>query len=196
MPQAKAALENYLEAFQYTNRSANKWWSQSIESFSQGNTAMTITFSNHASLLINSKHSNVVGKVGCAMVPGGHPLTGGGVIGISRASRHPKAAAEFLKWVFSDETAQLLTLLGGFSPSRSIYANAEITSLFPWMEALPSSFIHGTRRTESPVYRKFNEKKFENLLGIAVRNAVTGMASPQEALEYAQAMCEASFFPK
>ena len=130
------------------------------------------------------------------MVPGGHPLTGGGVIGISRASRHPKAAAEFLKWVFSDETAQLLTLLGGFSPSRSIYANAEITSLFPWMEALPSSFIHGTRRTESPVYRKFNEKKFENLLGIAVRNAVTGMASPQEALEYAQAMCEASFFPK
>ena len=195
-PQAKAALENYLEAFQYTNRSANKWWSQSIESFSQGNTAMTITFSNHASLLINSKHSNVVGKVGCAMVPGGHPLTGGGVIGISRASRHPKAAAEFLKWVFSDETAQLLTLLGGFSPSRSIYANAEITSLFPWMEALPSSFIHGTRRTESPVYRKFNEKKFENLLGIAVRNAVTGMASPQEALEYAQAMCEASFFPK
>ncbi len=195
-PQAKAALENYLEAFQYTNRSANKWWSQSIESFSQGNTAMTITFSNHASLLINSKHSNVVGKVGCAMVPGGHPLTGGGVIGISRASRHPKAAAEFLKWVYSDETAQLLTLLGGFSPSRSVYANAEITSLFPWMEALPSSFIHGTRRTESPVYRKFNEKKFENLLGIAVRNAVTGMASPQEALEYAQAMCEASFFPK
>ncbi len=194
-PQAREALENYLEAFQYTNRATNKWWAQSIESFSQGNTAMTITFSNHASLLINSKHSSVVGKVGCAMVPGGHPLTGGGVIGISRGSKHPEAAMEFLKWVYSDETAQLLTLLGGFLPSRSIYDNAEITALFPWMEALPSSFVQGTPRTGSPMYRNFNEKKFENLLGIAVRNAVTGMASPQEALEYAQTMCQASLSP-
>lgn len=194
-PQAREALENYLEAFQYTNRATNKWWAQSIESFSQGNTAMTITFSNHASLLINSKHSSVVGKVGCAMVPGGHPLTGGGVIGISRGSKHPEAAMEFLKWVYSDETAQLLTLLGGFLPSRSIYDNAEITALFPWMEALPSSFVQGTPRTGSPMYRNFNEKKFENLLGIAVRNAVTGMASPQEALEYAQTMCQSSLSP-
>lgn len=195
-PEAIEALESYIETYRCTNRTAHKWWAQSIESFSQGDTAMTITFSNHASLLINSKHSNVVGKVGCAMVPGGHPLTGGGVIGISQASRKVEASLEFLKWVYSDETAQLITLLGGTSPNRSVYSNAEISSLFPWLAPSRDSFSHGTRRKESPRYRRFNEKKFENILGLAVRNAVTGVSSPEEALRYAQAVCENSFLPE
>lgn len=190
---ALKALENYIETYNYTDKSINMWWKQSIESFSNGDTAMTTVFMNHASDLINSKHSNVVGKIGYSMIPGAHPLLGGGVIGISRESRHVSASCKFFDWVYSDEIAGKLTLLGGLSPNCSIYANREITSLFPWLESCKTSFAHGTRRKESSYYPNFNEKQFENILGAAVRSAVTRTIPPKEALEYAQNLCDQSF---
>lgn len=187
------ALESYMETYEYTDKSINMWWKHSMERFSSGNTAMTTVFMNHASDLINSKHSNVIGKIGYSMIPGANPLLGGGVIGISRASHHATAACRFFEWVYSDETAGKLTLLGGLSPNRSIYENREITSLFPWLESCRTSFAHGSRRKESSYYPKFNEKQFENILGAAVRSAVTRTIPPREALEYALTLCEKSF---
>lgn len=185
-PAFATALENYIETYHYTDQSVNKWWKQSVENFSQGNTAMTITFSNHASYLINSKHSNVVDLLGFDMVPGGRPLLGGGVIGISRASRNQEAACEFMKWVYSNEICNMLTILGGTSANQSIYTNGEITSLFPWLEKARDSFRLGSRRTENQHYPSFNEKIFENILGTAVRSSVTGIMSVEDALNYAQ----------
>lgn len=195
-PACQAAMKNYIETYQYTDRSVNKWWKQSVENFSQGNTAMTITFSNHASYLINSKHSNVVDRLGFDMIPGGNPLLGGGVIGVSKSSIHLEAACEFLKWVYSDEISNMLTILGGTSANRSIYNNVEITSLFPWLEKAKSSFLCGSRRAESNRYPFFNEKTFENILGAAVRSSVTGMMSIENALSYAQEIAKNTFPPQ
>ncbi len=194
-PDCQTAMKNYIETYRYTDRSNNKWWKQSVENFSQGNTAMTITFSNHASYLINSKHSNVVDRLGFDLVPGGKPLLGGGVIGISKASHHVKESCEFLKWVYSDEISNMLTILGGTSANRSIYTNGEIISLFPWLETAKSCFRFGSRRAESRRYPLFNEKTFENILGSAVRSSVTGMMSIESALSYAQQIAEQTFQP-
>ena len=194
-PVFSQAMENYIETYRYTDHSVNKWWKQSVENFSKGNTAMTITFSNHASHLINSKHSNVVDRLGFHMVPGGKPLLGGGVMGISRASQNLEAACEFIKWAYSDEISNMLTILGGTSANRSIYTNREITSLFPWLEKARDSFRCGSRRAESKRYPLFNEKTFENILGTAVRSSVTGMMPAQNALDYAQKITENTFVP-
>lgn len=105
------------------------------------------------------------------------------------------AACEFLKWVYSDEIASILTILGGTSANRSIYTNGEITSLFPWLETVRSSFSKGLRRTESSRYPLFNEKTFEHILGTAVRSSVTGMMSPVEALDRAQNIIDDTFSP-
>jgi len=194
-PAIMGAMNNYIQTYRCTDRSVNKWWKQSVENFSKGDTAMTITFSNHASHLINSKYSSVVDCLGFSAIPGNTPLLGGGVIGISKASRHPEAACEFLKWVYSDEIASILTVLGGTSANRSIYTSGEITSLFPWLETVRSSFSKGLRRTESFRYPLFNEKTFENILGTAVRSSVTGMMSPKEALDSAQNIINDTFLP-
>ncbi len=195
-PALSQAMENYIETYRYTDGSVNKWWKQSVENFSKGYTAMTITFSNHASYLINSKHSNVVDRLGFDMVPGGKPLLGGGVIGISKASRNQEAACQFLKWVYSDEISNILTILGGTSANRSSYTNGEITSLFPWLKKARDSFRCGSRRAESRRYPLFNEKVFENILGAAVRSSVTGMMSVEDALEYGQRIAEGVFVPE
>ena len=195
-PECLASMESYLETYRYTDHSVSKWWKQSVENFSQGDTAMTITFSNHASYLINSKHSNVVDKLGFDMVPGGKPLLGGGVIGISKSSRNVEEACEFLKWVYSDEISNMLTILGGASANRSIYRNGEIISLFPWLKKARSCFSSGSRRAESKRYPLFNEKTFENILGAAVRSSVTGMMSIENALNYAQEIAEQTFKPR
>lgn len=160
-PEALEALHHYIETYSYTDRSINMWWKQSVENFAKGNTAMTIVFMNHASDLINSKHSQIVGKIGYAVIPGGKPLLGGGVIGI---------------------------------PNRSIYENRDITNLFPWLEACQTSFSYGTRRIEHTGYQNFSEKRFETILGVAVRSATTGIVSAKEALDYAQAQAEQTFY--
>lgn len=193
-PEALEALHHYIETYSYTDRSINMWWKQSVENFAKGNTSMTIVFMNHASDLINSKHSQIVGKIGYAVIPGGRPLLGGGVIGISKGSRHVAPCHEFFKWVYSDEIANALTLLGGLSPNRSIYENRDITNLFPWLEACQTSFSYGTRRIEHTGYQNFSEKRFETILGVAVRSATTGIVSAKEALDYAQAQAEQTFY--
>lgn len=102
-------------------------------------------------------------SLGFAMVPGGRPLLGGGVIGISKASKNREAACEFLKWVYSDEISGMITALGGI------------------------------RGTETQHYPQFNQKVFENILGTAVRNCVTGIMPVQDALDYAQKILEQNF---
>ena len=67
-----------------------------LEGFADGSAAMTVVFINYASHILNSKMSSIAGKLGFAPVPGGVPLLGGGVVGITRDCTHPETACAFL----------------------------------------------------------------------------------------------------
>lgn len=192
-PAALDALENYIESYEYSDKTVYRWWKNALEGFADGSIAMTIVFMNHASDIINSRISSIAGKIGFAMIPDSKPLLGGGVIGINRNSTNQDAACKFLEWLYSDDVASVFTLLGGLSPCKTVYNNRDVLDLYPWLSAAKNSFAIGQCRLDNNYYNNFSEKKLEQIIGIEVQNAVMGTLSPQEALHNAQKRCESVF---
>ncbi|MFV0413053.1 MAG: ABC transporter substrate-binding protein, partial [Oscillospiraceae bacterium] len=192
-PQAMAALQNLMEAYQYSDKSQYQWWKSVLQGFAQGNAAMTVVFMNYAADILNLQQSSIAGKVGYAAVPGGRPLIGGGIIGISRTAKNVPAACAFLDWLYSPSIASAFTLLGGLSPCQSAYSNRDVYEKYPWLTAAKKSFPVAQRRHKSSAYINFSQHQLEKVLAFEVKNAVLGIVEPSEALARAQQSCEESF---
>ncbi|MFD1776218.1 extracellular solute-binding protein [Paenibacillus rhizophilus] len=192
-PVFSVPLKEYLETKKYSDPQISYWWGDSLESFAHGKCAMTIVFINHASRIVNNRFSGVLNRVGTAPTPGETPLLGGGCIGISRQSKNVDLCIEFLNWIYSTETANLITLLGGLSPCASVYKNEEILELYPWLRGIEHHFKMGWRRKHPDSTTDFNENQFERILGMAVRNAALDIMSIPDALSAAQQQYERKF---
>jgi multiple sugar transport system substrate-binding protein len=189
----KKALNNYLELKKYSSPEVNYWWGDALNLFSGGLSVMTIIFINHVSRIIRANDRGLSVKVGSAPVPGNFPLLGGGSIGISKQSKNTDRCAEFFNWVYSDEIANMITLLGGLSPCKSVFENEEILEVYPWLKNIDAHFKQGWRNVQSSRYPRFDNHHFERIFGTAVRNAALGLMSVDEALKNAQAQCEKEF---
>ncbi len=162
-----------------------KWWTEAAEAFANGNSAMTILFSNFASEFF-SKNSLVSDKVGYSMIPGGSPLLGGGSLGVCKSSRYPQEALRFIAWLTSDPVSSSVALLGGNPVSRDTLTNYEVIETYPWMEMLSTGFTSALgQRTPSQDNAPFNDHKFVNLLGNAVWACWYDDVSPRDALRQA-----------
>jgi len=182
----KSALGSYLDTYQYTDQSCGSWWTSAAQSFSKGSVAMNICYSNHASTMLRNFDSDVVGKIGFAAIPGGYPLLGGGVIGISKYSRKLDACKTFLGWIYNKKTAAIITYLGGYINNRHLVDHLDVLELYPWIEGMEKAFAIGWRRRLDHSGDGFNEFQFELILGSAVRSAVTGIMTVEDALREAQ----------
>lgn len=178
---------------QYTNPAFCPWWTDTASAFSQGDVAMSILYNNFASPLLRHG-SKVVGKIGCAMVPGGNPIIGGGALGVSRYSKQPEEALRFIRWICSEPVASASAMLGGVSPCKQSYYNYEIINNFPWLKLTKSCFDAARgRRMPSEHEAPFDERRFISIIGIAVKNVYSGALQPQEAMDYAQRLFEEQF---
>lgn len=189
-PIARKALNDYLDMLNYSGQITNPWWRKALENFASGNTAMVTSFSNHASHMVLSKGSKVVGKIGYAVIPGGHPLLGGGVVGISKDSKKYQECIGFLKWIYQPDVSAIITYLGGYSPSKNLYENEDLLSLYPWITGIDDGFRIGHRRNGNILNPRYSEVKFEAILGMAVRNAVSGIVDTETALANAQKLLD------
>lgn len=192
-PEVEAVLKEYVEDCIYAKDTTNMWWRDSIQDFAHGKAAMIIVFSNYASLMMNEINSQVIGKIGFASVPGGAPLLGGGIIGISRNSKKWKQCLTFFKWLYDEQTAIMVTRLGGYINNRNLLNNIELLEMYPWIEGMEKAFRIGGRRNESHGNVKYDEYKFEEILGYAIRAAVMGIMPIDRALEEAQQKCNRLF---
>ncbi|MDR1637789.1 MAG: extracellular solute-binding protein, partial [Treponema sp.] len=192
-PVFRKALEEYLELRDSSAPQVNYWWGDALGLFSQGLSAMTIIFINHVSGIIKAGDTGLSLKVGAAPAPGNSPLLGGGSIGISRQSRNVDGCVEFFNWVFSDEIANMITLLGGLSPRESVFRNEEILEIYPWLRNAGEQFRRGWRRVTGKHHPDFDNHRFERILGNAVRNAALGLTTVTETLKNAQQQCDAEF---
>jgi multiple sugar transport system substrate-binding protein len=192
-PLARQALTNYVEMLKYCEPATNLWWRKVLEKFAEGNTAMVTSFSNHASNMVLSKGSKVVGKIGYAVLPGGRPLLGGGVVGISKDSQKTQECIEFLKWIYQPNVAAIIAYLGGYSPSKNLYENEDLLTLYPWIRGIDEGFRIGHRRNTSASNPRYSDVKFEAVLGMAVRNAATGIVDVDTALSGAQKQLDFEF---
>lgn len=192
-PEALRALRNYQETYTFSDRTVYDFWKNVLEGFADGSAATTIVFINYASHILNSKMSSIAGRLGFAPVPGGKPLLGGGVIGITRECARPETACAFLSWLYSDLVAPVFTMLGGLSPCRSAYSNRDINEKYPWLSAARHSFPIAQRRGSSTLYQNFSELQLESILASNIPKAVLGVTTAEEALEQAQRDCERYF---
>ena len=189
---ALQALNDLLAIKQSSPEPYYTWWTNAARGFAQGDAAMTILYSNFASELVG-KDSKVINKVGFSVVPGENPIIGGGTLGISRFSKAPRKAYEYISWLCNEPLSSAMTLLGSVPACRESYENYEIINTYPWLELAKDSFgLSHYRRTPDMQYVRFDERRFLSILGVAVKNAYSGVVSPEEALLLAKKQYEAN----
>ena len=189
----KKALEELVEAQRYAPGKPSKWWTNTAKEFANGNVAMMINFSNYASEILGYS-SKIVGNVGFGMIPGGNPIYGGGSLAVSRYSRHPQNALAFIKWLTREPVASAMAALGSVSPCIKTYNKYDIINTFPWLEFSKDCFpLSRTKRLPDSNLSPFDEKRFLNIIGTAVKNVMSGLLTTNEALERAQQMLDQDF---
>lgn len=177
----KDVIKEFINLSKYTSGAQYSWWQDSIEDFANNEIAMTIVFGNHASRLIQSQKMEIINKVGYATIPGGAPLLGGGVIGLSKNTEKEKEIYAFLKWVYSQETTDHVNYLGGYISSKNLKKNVDAIELYPWIPTFKESFMIGWRNEEN-INHNFDEFEFEQIFGSVLSSIISGLLSVEEGL--------------
>ena len=190
------ALKELIRLKDYTAPDYCTWWTHTSRAFSSGNYAMSLLYSNYAGGLL-AQDSRVVGNIGYAMVPGANSVIGGGSLGVSKSSRQPEIALSFIKWICSEPVSSAAALLGSTSSCRMTFENYEVVNNFPWMKLAKQCFplAKGERIPRDSDF-PFDERKFLSILGMAAKNAYSGVLTPEEALAQAQKQLNAGFRTK
>jgi DNA-binding LacI/PurR family transcriptional regulator/ABC-type glycerol-3-phosphate transport system substrate-binding protein len=183
------ALNNYMESFLYASPgSEDHWWDEQVREFAGGDAAMMILFVAHATELTNRKISNVVGKIDYEFIPGRAPVLGGWSLGINRESVAKDESFRFIQWLTCEELAIPHTILGGATPSVSLYKSSELLTIYPWLPKALESFPLSRRR--SAIRRAgggiVSERMYEKILGEAVHGCLAGELEPKAALHEAE----------
>ncbi len=174
------AINTYLKVA--ANSSRHSWWSDSLGQFLSGQSATTIVYSNFASEIVNSDYSDTLGKIGAAVVPGGHPLLGGGFLGISKFSKSHDLCGEFFNWFYSEEVISLMVNLGGVSPLLETYTDTRYFTVFPWFPTAKKNFELSSRG----LYKndKYTMSQVEFAIGTAIRNVLSNIMSVEDAYDF------------
>lgn len=185
-PEAVRALRGYMELGDMTAPTAMSSRLDVARAFAAGDAAITMLFTNFASELVSSS-SRVSDRIGFAMAPGGNPLVGGGIMGVSRYSRNREEALKFIKWLCSDEVSGVIALMGSVSPLSRAYDNFEILDTYPWLSIIRECFRRSHTGHIPPGYRgAFDETRFLSIIGMALHTAVNGVMPPEDALKMAK----------
>ena len=186
-PTALRTLRDYLAYAACAGGKQSHSWSEIAQNFVSGQAATAILYAHHASNFVLSQRANVGVEIGFAPISGGHPLLGGGSLGICKASAQPEAAYQFIAWATGESIAPELVMLGGISACRNVYEQRQILDTYPWLEALQDNIRLGIRKPIlSPVDVDYNQRDFEHMLGLHLMRAVDGRATPEQALADAQ----------
>lgn len=191
-PVALKALQEYIAYASLSSLAPAHSWSEVAENFVNGESATAILYVNHASSFIRAQSANVGIEIGYAPIPGGHPLLGGGSLGVCARSKQPEEAYEFIRWATGESIAPEMVMLGGVSACKNVYEQCEILDTYPWLEALPNYIQMGIRKPIlSPIDIDYNQRDFEYTLGEHLIRAVAGEETPEEALMKTQKTLDA-----
>ena len=158
-----------------------------VNHFSSGRTAMLQLYINHVSGINDLRKSKIAGQIGFSSIPSDKPLMGGGVLGVAAASQKKEAALTFIRWACGERISLPFTMLGGISPCKTAYQNHELLELFPWLSIVQENFRKAVMR-RAPA--GLEEYAAEKIIGIAIKSALSGIVSPEDALQGAQAHME------
>lgn len=181
---AAIALDQYLQQLSFAVNLPGEWWSDAVKQFERGNLAMLIMYLN---LFNDVAHTAIAPTIGYAQVPGQIPQLGGGSIGMSRYSKKKKQVEQFFHWLYSDEIARHLVLLGGNSAWSGISHDQNVLNVYPWFNLLNEKGMSGIRESQGNKGVPFNLRQAEIIIGQGVTNAINGIMDVSQAVEYINA---------
>lgn len=130
------------------------------------------------------KQSKIAGKVGMMPLPAfpGHnsaATLGGWQLGISRFSRHPDLAWQFVQFMASRESQKKITLGTGRGPAlKALYNDSEILKKNPQFKTQYETFTLASPRPRTPVYLPLSnilQRYFSSAIALADSN-IDGLA--------------------
>ena len=147
----------------------------------------------YAWVLLERDGSRVQGKVGIAPLPtfGSHPhvsTLGGWHLGISKNSRHPEEAWEFIEFLTSQHAQQVMALRVGIQASRiAVYQDQELNKAQPFLAKLQPMLFSARPRPVTPFYPMVSQilqSEFSAVLA-NVRNPHVAMRSAERQINHA-----------
>lgn len=182
---AVVALENYKKSFHYASKeSCDNWWGEQAAEFRSGKAAMITLFTDNMSTVTEWSKSRINGKIGFDFMPHKVSVDGGWALTVNACSKQKKEAFEFIKWSTNRDISVLNTILGGFVPCRTAMENLEVANIYPWLHKTVEASNFGRMRELPPKTdgSVFSEQMFEDILGKAVYDTVTGQSDAHTAL--------------
>lgn len=137
---------------------------------------------------LNADDSTVKGKVEVAPLPSfdegesSHGTYGGWMFMISKHSAHKEEAAEFIKFMISEEKEKEMVLTHNYLPIlKSLYEDPDVIEKMPFIESMLPYFNQAKPRPRVAHYDKISY-----ILQNEVTKALTGQIEPSEASENMQ----------
>ncbi|HYK21647.1 MAG TPA: extracellular solute-binding protein, partial [Pyrinomonadaceae bacterium] len=185
-----AALELMLELGKYSPPGYASFNADDVGAhLLQGTAAMSINWPAWISSFANPSKSKVIGKMEFTTLPSaqkpGQAEIGNWLIAIPRDSRNADAAMDFLLWATSAEQMKRSAQRGNPPTRKSLFQDAELLTKFPAYPAQLRSLETSRPRPRTP---QWNE--IENAFGIFLSKANSGVLSPAEAMNQANAEIE------
>jgi multiple sugar transport system substrate-binding protein len=132
--------------------------SESLALFTQGRAIFHRNWPYAWEVANDAKQSKVVGRVGVMPLPAfpGHKSAstlGGWQLAISRFSRQPEVAWQFVQFMTSSATQKRISLSMGRAPARAaLYRDTEILKRYPQFESQYQTLVRAVPRPRTPVY--------------------------------------------
>ena len=170
-PTIRKALDSYLHSVLCAKKLTNKFWDDVVNEYAEGHTVLSIVYSNYIYLL-NDAQNDILFKTSFCPTPNNTSCIGGGVLGLTKTSTKEESIYRFLKILYSDEISKLLTQLGALLPTKNIYNDFELITLYPWIQLIPQALASNRRRRMNRNGEEFSTIEFEKEIGRQVKKYI------------------------
>ncbi|HJP92438.1 MAG TPA: ABC transporter substrate-binding protein [Pyrinomonadaceae bacterium] len=189
-PEGIAALQFMIELGKYSPPGYASFNADDVGAhLLQGTAAMSINWPAWISAFDNPSKSKVIGKMEFTTLPRaqkpGQAEIGNWLIAIPRDSHNAELAMDFLLWATSAEQMKRSAERGNPPTRKSLFQDAQLLAKYPAYPAQLRSLESSRPRPRTP---QWNE--IENAFGIFLSKANSGVLSPAEAMNQANAEIE------
>ena len=156
------AIKMMMKIMKYSPDPLGSDYGETYEAFGHGKAAMCPSWTAVLSGWKNIPDvSPIKDKVGVAVIPGGHPVSGGWGLGINGASKHKAEAFKFIQFATSKKGDKIQWLKFRIGPTRySVVRDPEVLADSPWMKGVyVESLQNASHRPRIP-----QEPKLEDLM--------------------------------
>ena len=160
------ALSSYLLSVSLAKNTNNQFWDDVVKEYAEGNTIMSLVYSNYIHML-KDFNKEILYKTNFTYPPNMKSLIGGGIIGLSKFTNKDDLCYVFLETLYSDQISKLITHLGGTLPTKSIYKDISLVSIYPWLKLIPNIIKNNTR-----IHNDYKTIELEKSIGRQVKEYI------------------------